>query len=154
MKELAKTVLVASLAAAEYEKVAKSGKQEIEQQFIESGTDRSTVKDSAGMKLGIVTYAQGRTSAYIADEKAFLAWVEENHPSEMVRVINPDFKTRLLSACTTAGEPVDPSSGEVVPGVEMTQGRPYVSVRGSSEGKALMSELMAQHGLPEIGGGS
>lgn len=152
MKKTAETALVASLAAAEYEKVAKAAKAELEATFIETGTDRTTVKDSQGAKLGTVSYAQGRTSAYVADDATFLAWVEENHPDRMVRVVDPTWKTQLLSACTANGEPVDPSSGEVVPGVEMTQGRPYVSVRGTSEGKALMSELMAKHGLPQIEG--
>lgn len=147
----AETALVASLAAAEYEKVAKAAKAKVEEQFVMSGTDRSTVKDPAGMKLGTITYAQGKPSAFIADEPAFLAWVEENHPERLVRMVDPTWKSSLLSACATAGEPVDPNSGEVIPGVEFSQGRPYVSVRGSSEGKQLMSELMARHGLPEIG---
>ncbi len=82
-----------------------------------------------GSKLASISVAAGRTTARVADADAFLTWVFENHPSEIETVkttrVRPAYERAVLDSAKKAGVPVD-ATGEVVPGVEVGDGEPYL----------------------------
>lgn len=152
MRDLAKTALTASLAAAEFKKVETAAKRELENRFAADGTDRARVKGDDGDDYGTVTYAQGKTAASVTDPAVFAAWVADRYPEAIVTTVDEAWRARLLAACTRSGEPVDPATGEEIPGVDVRRGAPYVSIRATDTAKDRMAEVIAEIGLPEIGG--
>jgi hypothetical protein len=70
---------------------------------------------------GTVVCTPGRRSAAIVNDDAFTAWV------------------------------VDKETGEVIPGMAMRQGDPYLTVRPSSDAKERMKTSLASHGLLMLG---
>lgn len=70
--------------------------------------------------VGTVTVTHGRVAARITDPRALLAWVKANHPTEVVAVeeVRSSFVTVLLKRAKDCGE--------VIPGVEVSTGDPYL----------------------------
>ena len=91
-----------------------------------------------GREVATLTLAGGTASPRITDPGKFLAWVKEAHPTETEVIVRPDYAKTLLDQIAKAGRPVDPRSGEVVPGVEFEATTKYVSVtfaKGDTDGR-------------------
>lgn len=117
--------------------------------------DRKAVSLGDG-KLGDVLKASGSRRAAVTDEDSFLKWVAEAHPEEIVQSVRSAFRTKILNDTKRYGQAVDVTTGELVPGVELTVGEPYITVRLADEANdriaAHWSEVLAQ--LPELPGGA
>jgi len=92
--------------------------------------DRKAARLASGVKVGTVTYSQGKTTASVMDETVLTEWVRENHPDEIVPIVRGSFRAFLLDQVKEHGGIVTPD-GELieVPGVQVRQGSPYLSVR-------------------------
>jgi hypothetical protein len=153
MKTLARTVVAAKLVADEIKARGDEAKAELLYEMTAAGAERVRVTDEDGTDLGPVTVGAGRVSAAVVDEAAFVEWVAATYPEAIVRTVSPDVRLRLLNAAKKAGEPVDVATGEVIPGVDITQGANYVSARPSAEAKERMRELLNGSRLLELAGG-
>ena len=95
--------------------------------------DRAAAVLPNDVEIGSVTLVSGRSKSRLADEAAFLAWVERVHPEQMETVTttrpNPAFVERLMSAARQLGTPVDAETGEEVPGIVVDVGAPFPQVR-------------------------
>jgi hypothetical protein len=103
--------------------------------------DRMAVKMD-GELLGTVTVTNGRRTARVVDDAAFLRWVKEHHPSEVhtVESVRPAFIGALLDASKGFGDAVDPVTGETgVPGVVVSTGDPYPMIRLTADADAVVS---------------
>ena len=108
----------------------KTAKAQAEAAFLETGTTGAVPTLPDGTKITTVSYAGGDSrSARITDENAFEAWVLANHSEQMELVIRDTYKKGLLDAAEKAGQAVDPSTGETVPGIVVKNSTPYVSIR-------------------------
>lgn len=76
-----------------------------------------------GTDIGTVSITKGRETFRVTDPAAFLAWVRDTAPSEVVESVNPTFQRKVLDGIK--------DGGELPPGVEPGWGDPYVSVRQS-----------------------
>lgn len=112
-------------------------------------SDRNAVKVD-GELVGTVTLVNGRSTARVTNEPALLAWVRTNHPTEVytVEAVRPSFLAKLLDAARTDGAAVDPASGEVIPGIDVTQGNPYPMVRLTADADAVVSVAWQAGRLP------
>ena len=108
------------------------GKAELEGLMEGLGVRSLTAKLPDGTGVATLTRAGGKTAPRITSPAKFLAWVQEAHPAEVEPVVRDGYRTSLLAAMAKAGRPVDPATGEAVPGVEMATGSPYVSVKFAS----------------------
>lgn len=77
-------------------------------------------------KLGKVSKVAGRNSPSVVDEVALVKWVKANHPTEIVETVRDSYRSHLLETAKRHGMAVDETTGEVVPGIEMREGRPYI----------------------------
>lgn len=154
MKDLARTALTAKLVADEYKKVGDAAKAKLLTELDATGAERVRVRDVEGEDLGAAILAKGKVTASITDPAAFEAWVKLRYPDQIRTRVEVDgaWQTRLIATCTREGAPVDPETGEVIPGVELSQGKPYISIRPSDEARNRMATVLAEQGLPEIGG--
>lgn len=112
-------------------------------------SDRNAVKLD-GELVGTVTLVNGRTTARVTNEPALLAWVRATYPTEVytVEAVRPSFVAKLLDAARSAGSPAEVISGEVVPGIDVTQGDPYPMVRLTADADAVVSVAWQAGRLP------
>lgn len=104
--------------------------------FAEAGATQAVPQLPDGTKVATASLAGGDSrSASVTDENALLAWVAANHPGEIVTAIRDTYKKKLLDAAKAAGKPIDPVTGEVVPGITVGKSTPYVSLRFRPGGK-------------------
>lgn len=108
------------------------GKSVLEALMASLGVKSLSAKLPDGTDVGTVTRAGGKTAPRITEPGKFLAWVAEAHPSETEVIVRDGYRKVLLDAMAKAGRPVDPQTGEIVPGVEMAETAAYVSVRFAS----------------------
>lgn len=153
MQDAARTTMAAKLiseAVASEHKPVKSG---LLAQMLDAGVERIRVTDDDGMNLGSLTVVCGQAKARVVDERAFAAWVASRYPGELVQRVQPAFTQKLLDAATEVGEPVDTTTGEVVPGVELAAGEPYLSCRPTPDARARMRDTLLSSGLLSLPAG-
>lgn len=93
---------------------------------------------------------RGRTKLAVTDEHELLDWVRRNYPTEIIESVNPAFLTQIERAAKTVGAPID-AAGEVIPGLELQQGDPYVSVRRAPDALATVAFMLSE-GLISLDG--
>lgn len=110
--------------------------------------DRKTATLDDSTKVGSISYAAGKTSAKITNDRALTEWVAERYPDEIMTQVRPAFLTSLLEAAKKAGAAVDVQTGELLPGVELGTSQPYLSVRPDPAGiPALVDAIRASREL-------
>lgn len=77
-----------------------------------------------GSRIGTVKRSKVKKSPAVTDEQALFAWVAEHRPEEIVQSVNPAFVEFLKGQVRKHGAAVDPSTGEIIPGVEMRECAP------------------------------
>jgi hypothetical protein len=127
LKDVARDLLV----LAELVKRVKTADLALRSRYAELGDegDRTAWKVD-GQPVGGVQITAGALRARITDPRALLRWVQANHPTEVVAepAIRPAYQTALLDAAKEAGMPVDPATGDEVPGIVVELGDPIVRV--------------------------
>lgn len=86
------------------------------------------------------SWSKGREKVVVTDERAFVAWVKEHHPTEIVESVNPAY----VKALTTVGGSLVDANGEVVAGVEVQVGAPSLTVRSEKNALDLVNQLVAE----------
>lgn len=127
--------------ADEVTSAVKDGKASLQQVMEDLKIKSLTAELPDGTEVATVARAGGKTSARVTDPAKFLAWVQGSHPAEVEPVVRSSYQTALLAAIDSAGDAIDPDSGEVVPGVEFTTGTAYLTVtyaKGDVGGQELI----------------
>lgn len=125
---------------AEYEGVRTEFQYELDAAYEQGGVTRVDATLPDGKVVAKVGLIDPKPEAKVTDEAAFLAWVVATYPTEkttrLVTEVQPAFRTKLLGEATGAGVPVDASTGEAIPGVEIraTRSRTH-SVRFEKTGR-------------------
>jgi hypothetical protein len=77
-----------------------------------------------GTRIGTVKRSKVKKAAAVTDDKALLAWALEHRPDQLVQSVNPAFVEFLKAQVLKHGHAFDPTTGEIIPGVEMREGSP------------------------------
>ena len=141
-------ILVAELAAAK-----KAADAEVRDTWRRG--DRLTAALPDGKLVGAVTLAKGRATAHVSDPDAYEKWIAAVHPEQIETVpettrINPDFTDRLKAAARNLGVPVDAETGEIVPGITVTEGTPYALVKLVDEATERVAAAWRSGDLTEL----
>lgn len=153
VKGAARSAMAAQLLSAVIADEHKPVKVTLLADLLDLGAERIRVTDDDGAELGAVVVAAGKPKARVVDERAFLAWVVDRYPAEVVQVVRESFARAVLAAATAAGDPIDARTGEVIPGVEMSAGEPYLTVRPATHAKERMRGLLLSSGLLQLPAG-
>jgi hypothetical protein len=106
--------------------------------------DRVTPRlpDGTPVRGASVTITEGRRSLVVTDERAFRGWVKTQHPTEVVTVeqVRPSYVDALRATVDGPGPVFDPATGEEIPGLEVSDGAPYVSVRATAPAVAAIEQ--------------
>lgn len=111
--------------------------------FEDIGAD-STKAELDGEKIAKVALVSPEPKATIVDERAFIEYVGENFPTEIVSKVRESFWAAYSKhlECSEDGKAFDPNTGEVVAGVEFRKASPYVSTRFEKQGReAILNAL-------------
>lgn len=124
------------------EQAAKARKDEARAELsrLEPGDTLAAKWD--GQLLGKTTMTTGRTKLVVTDEGKLLEWLQKNHPTEIVITPNPAYLKALESTARDVGAVID-NQGEIVPGVELAHGDPYVSVRKEKDAPFVVAQLLS-----------
>lgn len=121
--------------------------------------DRTGGKLPSGQVVGSVTFKRGSVGASVSDRAAFEEWVAENHPEELETItyapvtrVRPAYEKRLTDEAKKAGEPVDPATGESVPGITVRTGDPTPAVTLAPGAADLVAEAWRSGALAELVG--
>ena len=123
---------VLKVLADEVKAATDDGKASLKDVMDGLGIRSLTATLADGTEVATVSRAGGAESPKVTDPDKFLAWVAENRPGEIVQSVRDSYTDALLAAMRKTGEPVDPETGEVVPGVEFRAGAEYLAVRFAS----------------------
>lgn len=147
LKSLSRVALASKVLADAARDEGQAARNELTQRMVSDGVERLRVTGDDEADFGTVVLAAGRQTAAIADEEQFMAWVAKRYPDEIVMSVKPAFRDRLVSRATKTGDPVDTETGEVIDGMQMRQGDPYLTTRPSAAAKERMREALVAHGL-------
>jgi hypothetical protein len=144
-----RAAMAAKLVTDEIKNEGATAKSDLLKQMLDLGVERIRVTGDDKTDLGTVSLASPDAKAKVTDPDAFAKWVQRQYPTEVETrvVVRPAFEAKLLAAATEAGDPVDISTGEVIPGVEIVPGEPYLSVRPTAAGRERMRETLRASGL-------
>lgn len=146
VRQLGRQVMAAKLVTDLVKRHGDQWRQQLQDALTAGGVETLRVKDDAGANLGTVSITGNRQrKARVVDEAAFLDWVERTRPDEVVHQVRPATRKKLLDAATAAGDdvPVDTTTGEVIPGVEMADGDPHVTVRPTAFAREQMAAALS-----------
>jgi hypothetical protein len=149
LKDTALAIAAVSLLA---EKAALR-KEELREQLAnlleELGATATKAELPDGTLVAKVSLAGGKKRAQISDEALLTAWVEREHPSEVVPAIRDSFRKHLMDNIeeTASGHAVFKATGEIVPGIQFREGSSYVSTRWQPEGKDAVLEAIKNQAL-------
>lgn len=110
-------------------------------------------------EVGQVIGKMSRARVVVDDVAQFTAWVGKHRPDEVVSkpTVRPAYEKALLAAVELADDQIiDPTTGEVVPGLTQLPGGAYLGVdlRANSDAKqraiAAADAALDQLGLPAI----
>jgi len=117
-------------------------------------------EDDEDTLLGFARLTKGRESVSVTDRDAFLEWVAEHAPGEIVTIpAKEDVRSSFVAAVTDAvkkhGGWISPD-GELVTvdGVEHTQGSPILTVKATAEADGLVADALASRRLQLEPGGA
>jgi hypothetical protein len=132
LKEIALKVAVLSMLADKVKAALMDARSDQAAAMKDVGADGVNVELPDGQRVARVSLVAGRASARIADAGDFLKWVVQNHPEEIEIVpaheqVRPAFVNQLLADACATGQPVDVDTGELIPGIGVTKGEPYIS---------------------------
>lgn len=106
----------------------------------ETGTESVTATLPDGTAVATFKLAGGKPVARVTDERKFFEWVEVNHPSEIVPQVRAMYRECVIKACERAGAPVDPQTGEEIPGVEVETATKYLTTKFLSGGREAVAQ--------------
>lgn len=108
------------------------------------GSDAAAVKAVAnGVTVGRATWVESKDTLAVTDQSAFMQYVGEKRPEELITTVNPAYQKALLSNLKVIDGEVIDRDGEPVPGVSLRSSAPYVSVRKSDEARATVESLLS-----------
>lgn len=124
------------------EQAAKARKDEAKAELAELEPGDGISARLNGVAIGKATMTAGRQKLTVTDELALVEWVRRNHPTEIVESVNPAYLKVLEASGKALGAVID-DQGEVVPGVEITVGEAFVSVRKDKDAPFVVAELLS-----------
>lgn len=95
--------------------------------------DRKTAALDDGTKVGTVTYSSPDKRARVVNDRTLADWVADHYPDEVIPTVRPAFLALLLDTAKKSGTAVDVNTGEVIPGIDVGDTTPYLSVRPDPE---------------------
>lgn len=140
-------ILWYELLAAAATEAAKRERDELASAAATEYTVEGTAPSWRMPSIGAVSSRVTRDSVDVVDPAALVAWVASRYPTEVESTVRPAF----LALLRKTGEPdgdnvVDPSTGEIVPGLRYTPGGRFLGIefRPASAAREVFGALAVE----------
>lgn len=108
----------------------------------EIGADRVRA-ELEDQTVAYVTTASPRVKRVITNDKAFLKWVKEKHPTEIVESVRESFVDIALQSFNFVdGQAID-SDGETIDWIIEQQGEPYLVTKFHAYGREMLIDALS-----------
>lgn len=148
---MARTVMAAKMIADQVKDLAAADRVALHEVLTNEDVNNLTVRAGDGTELGKVVRVAGSTAAKVTDERAFFAWVKANRPDQLRTIIDPEFRRAILKCATAEGLAADAETGEVIPGIEITETAGHISVKDNDAAKNMAKAVILGGGLLALG---
>lgn len=102
------------------------------------------VGDIGGRDLGSVQLIKGVSSWTVADQDAWVRWVQKHRPDEIVPAVRTSYRDAVLADLKAGRTPVDEDTGEIlVPdGIAPKSGQPSIRVSPSKDAPQIVIDAL------------
>jgi hypothetical protein len=126
---------------------AKDHKDYLRAQLVDTFNDigaEATSADLDGERIAKVALVQPADKPYVADERAFVEYVEAHYPDDIIKTVRESMKKVILDRLVAApdGRAVDKESGEVIDGIRFRPSTPYVTTRFDKGGREAILDAL------------
>lgn len=153
LQAIARKAVGAKLVADQIKDIEKQAKAELLERMQKLGVRTLDVAGTDDSNMAVISKTPGKVTAKVTDERALLEWVKANRPDQLRTLVEEAYVKSLLALAAEHGAAVDETTGEVIPGIEVMTGDPYLSTRPTAEARARMKDLLAGSPLLELAGG-
>jgi hypothetical protein len=153
LQATARRAVGAKLVADQIKDIEKQAKAELLERMQKLGVRTLDVAGTGDSNMAVISKTPGKVTAKVTDERALLEWVKANRPDQLRTLVEEAYVKSLLTLAAEHGAAVDEATGEVIPGIEVETGEPFLSTRPTAEAKARMKDLLAGSPLLELAGG-
>lgn len=97
-----------------------------------------------GTVIGAVAIGKPAETPVVTDDRALLAWVKANRPTEITESVNPAFVEVLKRQAKVHGHAFDHDTGEVIPGIGLRESSPSYRPTVDKTAVPLLRQRLAE----------
>jgi hypothetical protein len=106
-----------------------------------------------GEKVASASIGNSEPKPLVTNEAAFVRWVAENFPTEIIQTVRPTFKKVLFEnteQVNPQGEAVHTKTGEIIDGVVFSNPSSRLTLRFKKDGRELVAEAFNRGELEQV----
>ena len=146
IKEKSLKLAAVSLIADEATKMKDKLRAELQEEMDSLGADR--VKAELGDEVvAYVTTTKPKFKWEVINERKFVDWVADNHPTEIVESVRESFRDVILDKFTYLDDLVIDPNGEPVDWLVGHLSEPYLTTKFHSDGREKLREALVSNSI-------
>jgi hypothetical protein len=146
IKEKSLKLAAVSLIADEAKKMKDKLRAELQEEMDSLGADR--VKAELGDEVvAYVTTTKPKFKWEVINERKFVDWVADNHPTEIVESVRESFRDVILDKFTYLDDLVIDPNGEPVDWLVGHLSEPYLTTKFHSDGRERLREALVSNSI-------
>ena len=146
IKEKSLKLAAVSLIADEAKKMKDKLRAELQEEMDSLGADR--VKAELGDEVvAYVTTTKPKFKWEVINERKFVDWVADNHPTEIVESVRESFRDVILNKFTYLDDLVIDPNGEPVDWLVGHLSEPYLTTKFHSDGRERLREALVSNSI-------
>lgn len=146
IKEKSLKLATVSLIADEAKKMKDKLRAELQEEMDSLGADR--VKAELGDEVvAYVTTSKPKFKWEVINERKFVDWVAENHPTEIVESVRESFRDVILDKFNYLDEVAIDPNGEPVDWLVGHISEPYLTTKFHSDGRERLREALVSNSI-------
>ena len=146
IKEKSLKLAAVSLIADEAKKMKDKLRAELQQEMDSLGADR--VKAELGDEVvAYVTTTKPKFKWEVINERKFVDWVADNHPTEIVESVRESFRDVILDKFTYLDDLVIDPNGEPVDWLVGHLSEPYLTTKFHSDGRERLRKALVSNSI-------
>lgn len=146
IKEKSLKLAAVSLIADEAKKMKDKLRAELQEEMDSLGADR--VKAELGDDVvAYVTTSKPKFKWEVINERKFVDWVADNHPTEIVESVRESFRDVILDKFTYLDDLIIDPNGEPVDWLIGHMAEPYLVTKFHSDGREKLREALVSNSI-------
>lgn len=137
IKELSLELAAVTMIEQEAKKAKDALRARLKAEMDQVGADRVKA-EIEGSQVAFVTTSAPKFKWNVKSQRAFVEWVKQNNPGEIVESVRESSIDHILSKFNYLDDVVIDPNGEVVTWLEGTQSEPYLSTRFAADGRETL----------------